>query len=106
MGRATDESGTVTRKSDDKVGSAGSEPAGGGHQTAEQAAITGMGSGGKDEEARKRDMSGGVAGASPPAIGGSSGGHSDQTASRGPAEDAKVAGGHSRAERGDDDGRA
>ncbi|WP_342167264.1 hypothetical protein [Methylobacterium sp. SD21] len=103
MPRETSESGTVTRKPDDKVGSSGSAPAGGGHQTAQQAEITGMGSGGKDESDRQKDMSGGAAGASPPAIGGSSGGHSDQTASRGPEAGEKVAGGHSRAERRDGD---
>ncbi len=103
MPRETSDSATVTRKPDDKVGSSGSLPAGGGHQTAQQAAITGMGSGGKDETDRKQDMSGGAAGASPPAIGGSSGGHSDQKASRGPEASEKVAGGHSRAERRDGD---
>ena len=62
-----------------------------------------IGSGGKDETDRKQDMRGGAAGASPPAIGGSSGGHSDQKASRGPEAGEKVAGGHSRAERRDGD---
>lgn len=102
MARSTSDSGTVTRKPDDKVGSPGSPPAGGGHQTAEQAAITGMGSGGKDEAARREDLQGGTAGSSPPAIGGSSRGHSDQKASRGPEVGHKVAGGHSRAEKGEE----
>jgi len=99
MARPTSESGTITRKPDDKVGSEGDHPAGGGHQTAEQASITDMGSGGKDDAARREDWGGDGAGASPPAIGGSSGGHSDQKASQGPDADGKVADGHSRAER-------
>ena len=40
----------------------------------------------------------GEAGRAPPAVGGSSGGHSDQKASRGPAADEKVADGHYRVE--------
>lgn len=104
MARDTSDSATVTRKPDDAVGSAGSAPAGGGHQTPEQAAITGMGSGGKDEQARRQDMRGSAAGSSPPALGGSSGGHSDQKASQGPAAGTKVAGGQSRAEREDHEG--
>ncbi|WCS23051.1 hypothetical protein LOK46_17900 [Methylobacterium sp. NMS14P] len=99
MVRPTSESGTVTRKPDDKVGSRGSPPAGGGHQTSDQAAITDMGSG---ETPRTEPKEGwgaaGEPGRAPPAVGGSSGGHSDQKASRGPAADTKVAGGHYRAE--------
>ena len=103
MVRETSDSATATRKPDDKVGSPGSQPAGGGHQTPQQAAITGIESGGKDEAERRREMGGGAAGSSPPAIGGSSNGHSDQKASRGPEAGTKVAGGHSRAERRDGD---
>ena len=99
MARPTSESGTVTRKPDDAVGSKGSPAAGGGHQTSAQAAITDMGAGGKADTDRKKEWGEGQAGASPPAIGGSSGGHSDQTASRGPEAGRKVADGHSRAER-------
>jgi hypothetical protein len=99
MARPTSDSGTVTRKPDDKVGSSGSAPAGDGHQTAQQAAITGMGSGGKDDADRHGEWGQGQAGASPPAVGGSSGGHSDQKASRGPDADRKVADGHYRAEK-------
>lgn len=99
MVRPTSDSGTVTRKPDDKVGSKGDHPAGGGHQTAQQASITDMGPGGQDDAARRENWGGGGAGTSPPAIGGSSGGHSDQKASRGPEADRKVADGHSRAER-------
>ena len=100
MGRPTSESGTVTRKPDDAVGSRGEPPAGGGHQTADQAAITDMGGGGAPQpEPREGWGATGEPGRSPPAVGGSSGGHSDQKASRGPADDGKVADGHYRAER-------
>lgn len=99
MSRATSESETVTRKPDDAVGSRGTPLAGGGHQTPEQAAITDMGSGGTPRSEPKEGWgSTGEPGRAPPAIGGSSGGHSDQKASRGPAADTKVAAGHSRAE--------
>jgi hypothetical protein len=99
MVRLTSDSGTVTRKPDDKVGTKGSPAAGGGHQTAEQAAITSMGTGGKDDSARHESWGKGEEGASPPAVGGSSGGHSDQKASQGPEADRKVADGLYRAER-------
>ncbi len=61
-----------------------------------------MGSGGKDDGARKEDWGGAEEGRTPPAIGGSSGGHSDQKASRGPNAGEKVADGHYRAEKGDE----
>ncbi|MHB2209872.1 hypothetical protein [Methylobacterium sp. CM6257] len=100
MVRPTSDSGTVTRKPDDKVGSRGTPPAGGGHQTPDQAAITDMGPGGSAQPEPKEGWGGaGEPGRSPPAVGGSSGGHSDQKASRGPAADEKVAGGRYRAER-------
>jgi hypothetical protein len=100
MVRPTSESGTVTRKPDVAVGSRGDPPAGGGRQTADQAAITEMGGGGTPRTEPKDGWgNAGEPGRSPPAVGGSSGGHSDQTASRGPAEDEKVAGGRYRAER-------
>ena len=71
MPRLTSDSGTVTRKPDDAVGTRGDPPAGGGHQTAEQAAVTEMGSGG---EARPEPKDGwgstGEPGRSPPAVGG------------------------------------
>ena len=102
MPRPTSESGTVTRKPDDAVGSQGDPPAGGGHQTADQAAITEMGSGKTPRSEPKEGWgSTGEPGRSPPAVGGSSGGHSDQKASRGPAAGEKVADGHYRAERED-----
>ena len=63
--------------------------------------MTGMGSGGKDDDARKKEWGGAEEGRTPPAIGGSSGGHSDQKASHGPEAGEKVAGGLYRAEKGD-----
>jgi hypothetical protein len=101
MVRPTSESGTVTRKPDDRVGSRGTAAAGGGHQTADQAAITDMGSGGGAAQTEPKAGWGstGEPGRSPPAVGGSSGGHADQKASRGPAAGAKVAAGHYHAER-------
>ncbi|MCJ2065013.1 hypothetical protein MKK63_20200 [Methylobacterium sp. J-088] len=100
MARPTSESGTVTRKPDDAVGSRGDPPAGGGHQTAEQAAITNMGGGEKPQpEPGEGWRDTGEPGRSPPAIGGSSGGHSDQKASRGPDAGETVADGHYRSER-------
>ena len=100
MVRPTSDSGTVTRKPDDAVGSRGDAPAGKGRQTADQAAITEMGSGGAPRTEPKDGWGQtGEPGRSPPAVGGSSGGHSDQTASRGPNEGEKVAAGRYRAER-------
>lgn len=99
MARPTSESGTITRKPDDAVGSEGNPAAGDGHQTAEQAAITGMGSGGKDDASRHEEWGKGKPGSAPPAIGGSSGGHSDQQASQGPEAGHKVADGLSRPEK-------
>lgn len=100
MVKPTSESGTVTRKPDDKVGSRGTPPSGGGHQTADQAAITDMESGGTPRsEPRDRWGEAGEPGRAPPVRGGSSGGHSDQKASRDPAGDTTVADGHSHAER-------
>lgn len=99
MGRPTSESGTVTRKPDDAVGSRGEPPAGGGHQTADQASITDMAGGGEAQpEPREGWGATGEPGRSPPAVGGSSGGHSDRKASRGPAADQTVAAGHARGE--------
>lgn len=99
--RETDEaSQTVTRKPDDAVGSPGSPPAGGGHQTPEQAAITDQGGGGLGSSERKDTRpDAGEPGRSPPVPGGSSNGHSDQKPSRGPGEDRKTAGGLYKAER-------
>ena len=101
MARDTDEaSRTVTRKPDDKVGSPGSPATGGGGHTPEQAAITDLDPGGIPDAERRVDWGGaGEPGRAPPTPGGSSGGHSDQKASRGPAEDTKIVSGHSKAER-------
>lgn len=79
------EPGIGTRKPDDAVGSPGEPAAGGGRHTAEQAAITDMGAGGRSDADRKDTLKeGGEAGRSPPVPGGASGGHSDRKASRGP----------------------
>lgn len=101
MARDTDEaSQTVTRKPDDAVGSSGKPAAGGGGHTAAQAAITDMGAGGASDAERKNTWDqGGAPGRAPPTPGGSSAGHSDQMASRGPRADAKIVAGHSKAER-------
>ncbi|WP_375457365.1 hypothetical protein [uncultured Methylobacterium sp.] len=97
---ANEASQTVTRKPDDAVGSSGKPAAGGGGHTAEQAAITDMGAGGASDAERKGTWGqGGEPGRSPPTPGGSSAGHSDQQASRGPRADDKVVSGHSKAER-------
>ena len=73
MARLTSDSGTVTRKPDDTVGTPGEHPAGGGHQTSEQAAITDMGGGGAPKTEPKEGWGkSGEAGRSPPAVGGSS----------------------------------
>lgn len=90
---------TVTRKPDDDVGTPGSGPAGGGRQTGDQAAITDMDAGGRSDAERNAGWEAGAAGQSPPALGGSSGGHSDQKPARGPDADRKVAGGLSKPER-------
>ncbi|GEO99863.1 hypothetical protein [Methylobacterium haplocladii] len=83
---------TITRKPDD-VGKSGPPATGGGHQTPEQAAITGMGRGGLTDADRSHDRpdAGAAAERSPTATGGSSGGHSDQKSASGGG---KVAGGH------------
>lgn len=101
MARSANEaSQTVTRKPDDDVGESGEPAAGGGGHTAEQAAITDMGSGGASDAERKGAWSqAGEPGRSPPTPGGSSGGHSDQQASRGPRTDETIVSGHSKAER-------
>ena len=97
-----DLSNTGTRKPDEAVGSPGPHPAGGGHQTPEQAAITGQGSDGRSDAERRGEWGGRAdaeAGRSPPAIGGSSGGQSDRKASAGPRAGEPVAGEPDRAKR-------
>lgn len=105
-GDRTTPSETVTRKPDSDVGRSGAPPAGGGHQTPEQAAITGQGSGqetgGRSDSERRSEWSGDAA-RSNPGIGGSSQGQSDQKASGGPRQGETVVAGHSKPER--DNGR-
>lgn len=95
----------MARKPDDDVGESGTPSVGGGHQTAQQAAITGQGPG--QEEGGRTDADrnaswgahGGTPGRAPTSVGGSSEGHSDQQAGQGAREDEKVAGGLYRTER-------
>jgi hypothetical protein len=96
-----DLSNVGTRKPEDAVGSRGPGPAGGGHQTPQQAAITGQGSGGRSDEERTGEWAkgSGEEGRTPPAIGGSSGGHSDRKASAGPRAGEPIAGEPDRAKR-------
>ena len=67
---------TVTRPDND-VGKPGVKPAAGARQAPQQAEITRIEPGGRSDEERERDWGGGIAG-DDPAIGGSSGGHSDK----------------------------
>ncbi|WP_375409318.1 hypothetical protein [uncultured Methylobacterium sp.] len=90
---------TATRKPEADVGKPG-DPAVGGHQTAQQAAITGQGSGGRTDADRQETWNqGGAPGRNPAPIGGSSDGQSDQKAGGGPAEDEPVAAGHYKVEK-------
>ena len=84
MADKTHPSATVTRKSDDVVGSPGTAPVGGGHHTAEQAAITQIASGGRSDAERERSWGtmDGQPGRAPFATGGASGGHADQKSVR------------------------
>ena len=91
---------TVTRKPQADVGKPGDPAVGGGHQTAEQAAITGQGSGGRTDADRQETWNqGGAPGRNPAPIGGSSDGQSDQKAGGGSAEDEPVAAGHYKVEK-------
>ena len=103
-GDRTTPSETVTRKPDADVGSPGGPAVGGGHQTAQQAAITGQGpspeEGGRTDSERQSDWSGDAAGDSP-AIGGSSQGQSDRKAAAGSRKGETVVSGHSKPERDD-----
>jgi hypothetical protein len=90
----------MPKKNDNLVGRSEGPIVGGGHQTPEQAAIVEQGGGGLTDAERRRTWDGGgEAGRGPPAVGGSSEGHSDQVATRGPRENRKVAGGLSDTER-------
>jgi hypothetical protein len=90
----------MPKKNDNIVGQPEGPIVGGGHQTAEQAAIVQQGGGGRTDRDRGADWpsSEGPEGRMVPAIGGSSQGQSDQHAARGGDEDRKVAGGLSDAE--------
>ncbi|MET0258279.1 MAG: hypothetical protein ABW179_06820 [Methylobacterium sp.] len=83
---------TITREPDE-VGKPGTPAAGGGRQTAQQAAITEMSTGGLSDADRSRDRpdAGSEAGRNPTPIGGSSAGQSDQNSASG---EGKVADGH------------
>jgi hypothetical protein len=91
----------MPKKNDNIVGRSEGPIVGGGHQTAEQAAIVGQDGGGRSDAERREEWSANPdpAGKMTPAIGGSSQGQSDQQAARGPAEDRKAAGGLSDTER-------
>jgi len=83
----------MPKKNDNIVGRSEGPIVGGGHQTPEQAEIVKQEGGGLTEAERSRQIGSAPRGKGDPAIGGSSGGHSDQMAARGPDEDRKVAGG-------------
>ena len=85
----------MPKKNDNIVGESEGPILNGGHQTPQQAAIVQQGGGGKTDADRRQDWNGDdpQAGRMTPAVGGSSNGHSDQMAARGPDEDRKVAGG-------------
>jgi hypothetical protein len=85
----------MPKKNDNIVGESQGPILNGGHQTGQQAEIVNQGGGGKTDAERRQEWSGSDAreGRADPAIGGSSGGHSDQMAARGPREDRKIAGG-------------
>lgn len=72
----------MSRKPDDDVGSPGAPAAGGGHQTPEQARLTGQSAGGRSDAERNESWgeAGAAPGRAPVAMGGSSGGHGDQKA--------------------------
>lgn len=95
-----DEKHPSERRADDAVGTSGAPAAGGGGQTAQQAEITGMGTGGREDAARKAQWSrSGEPGRDPPNPGGASGGHANRKAPRGPEADETVVTGQSKAER-------
>jgi len=98
----------MPKKNDNIVGRSTGPAVNGGRQTAQQADIVKQEGDGATDAERHSRTEGGSSAKGNPAVGGSSGGHSDQIASRGPAEDRKVAGGHSHSERtkGQDDSGA
>lgn len=103
MGDDTIPSETVTRKPESDVGKPGGPAVGGGHQTAEQAAITGQSDGGRTDADRQKTWNqGGAPGRNPASLGGSSDGHSDQQSGSGRHEDEPVAAGHYKVEKQED----
>ena len=94
----------MPKKNDNRVGSSDGPAVNGGRQTAEQAEITRQEGGGRSGTERASARDGKSTARQDPALGGSSGGHSDQLASRGKAEDRKIAGGLSFAEQTDGKG--
>jgi len=89
----------MPRKNDNIVGRSEGPIVGGGHQTPQQADIVKQEGGGLTDEERSAMAAERSQLPGNPAIGGSSGGHSDQMGSRGAEDDRKVAGGHYRAEK-------
>lgn len=89
----------MPKKNDNRVGSSDGPAVNGGRQTDEQAAIVRQEGGGLTDAERASAAAGTPHGRGNPALGGSSGGHSDQMGSRGAKEDRKVAGGLSLSER-------
>ena len=88
----------MPKKNDNRVGSSDGPAVNGGHQTAEQARIVRQEGGGRTDSERAEARGDRSAARKNPALGGSSGGHSDQMASRGIDEDRKLAGGGSLSE--------
>ena len=89
----------MAKKNDNVVGQSEGPIVGGGHQTKEQAEIVQQEGGGLSDAERSRTWSEEGGGRMTPSPGGSSEGHSDQLAARGPRENRKVAGGLSDPER-------
>ena len=77
-------SATVTRKSDDLVGTPGTAPVSGGRHTAQQATITQIASSCRSDAEREQSWGamGGQPGRASFATGGASGGHADQKSAR------------------------
>jgi hypothetical protein len=88
----------MPKKNDNRVGESDGPAFNGGRQTAQQADIVKQEGGGLTDQERRRSLEG-QSRRSDPAVGGSSNGHSDQLAAKGPNEDTKVAGGLSLSER-------
>lgn len=83
----------MPKKNDNIVGQAEGPPVAGGRQTQQQAEIVKQEGGGLTDAERSAKAKGQSQTPGNPAIGGSSGGHSDQMGSRGAQEDRKVADG-------------